>query len=169
MPEFEKKNTINKPVALLSVVQCNSILQYIHFIVSTLLLYWSCLTLKCGLCTKWKWRFPSLGSINYVCVSAPGFPALLLKWFVLNHSVKSSIPESQWPGNHSAHSHYRDLAPHTCSLNWTERLVWLGEMGEKLKSVFVYKRRRFIKIKVKTFHCFASGEMCEWLHSCIYT
>lgn len=47
-------------------------------------------------------------------------------------------------------------------------LVWLGEMGEKAKAVFVYERRRFVKIKVKVFHCFVWGKCASdyTLHSC---
>lgn len=56
-----------------------------------------------------------------VCLStlAPsGLLRLWLKWFLLNCSVKSSIPKSQWPGNRSTRLHFWDLAPHVCSLNW---------------------------------------------------
>ncbi len=65
--------------------------------------------------------------------------------------------------------------PHTRSLNWPGWLVWLGEMGEKLElgveAVFVYERRRFDKIKVKVFHCFAWGKCVSdyTLHSCGWT
>lgn len=72
-PEYEKKyQTMNKPMALFSILHCNLIIWYKHVIVSKLCLHQSVWhwNEKCSLCTKLNWRFP-LHSIKCVCVSAP--------------------------------------------------------------------------------------------------
>lgn len=123
-PENETKcPTMNKTTALFSVPHGNLITWYEHFIFSKLLLHQSPFfwhwNEKCGL-YRAEPEAP-LGSVNYVCVSAPRPPVdrSACDWsgFLLSRSVKSSIPKSQWPGNHSARPrlHSWDLAPHTCS------------------------------------------------------
>lgn len=123
-PENETKcPTMNKTTTLFSVPHGNLITWYKHFIVSKLLLHQSPFfwhwNEKCGL-YRAEPEAP-LGSVNYVCVSAPRPPVdrSACDWsgFLLSRSVKSSIPKSQWPGNHSARPrlHSWDLAPHTCS------------------------------------------------------
>lgn len=56
------------------------------------------------------------------------------------------------------------LGPRTPHTHTLPKLAWVagvirGDGGEKLElgveAVFVYERRRFVKIKVKVFHCFA--------------
>lgn len=56
-----------------------------------------------------------------------GLLSTWLKWFLLRRSVKSNIPSGQWPGNHTTRFHFRDLAPHTCSLNWPGRASVMRE------------------------------------------
>lgn len=145
---------------------------------------------KLNLC-KW-WDYTHGMQILYcytswLCIkriSAPqpsgGLPGVWLKWFQLNLSVMSSIPKSQWPGNHSTRLHFWDLDPTpTPTHPWNImhlKLAWVtgaikedeGEFGAGVETVFVYERRRFVKIKVLGFQCFAWGKCVSdyTLHSC---
>ena len=125
-PDSETKcPTMNKTTALFSVPHGNLITWYEHFIVSKLLFYQSpFLTLKWEVRSLYRVEPKApLGSINYVCVSAPQPPGgslgLWLKWFSaepfcqVKHSEKPVTRKPQC----SPRLHLWDLAPHTCSPN----------------------------------------------------
>lgn len=100
----------------------------------------------------------------YFITSAPcGLTDLQEKWFLQNLSIKSSIPESQWPGNHNACLHFWDLAPHTCSLNWTAELVSLEGMGEKPEARVCLWMEAFCSNEGEGISVLCLGKMCELL------
>lgn len=69
---WKKYQTMNKPVALFSILRCNLITWCKHFIVSKLFLCRSHLTVKWEVWSLHRVELKvSRGSINHVCVSAP--------------------------------------------------------------------------------------------------
>ena len=152
----------------------NTSLSANYFFTRVLFWHWN---EKCGLCTELNPRLHSAPLT--MCVSqhlSPPVDRSACDWsgFLLNRSVKSSIPKSQWPGNHSARlactcgtlhpTRAPLIGPGLAGVINGDGAVGGGEQELEVEAVFVYKTRRFVKMKVKLFHLLCLREMCEWLH-----